>query len=367
MENFKMPQPLPDPRVYYDDVVFSDEMRAMENKIWSLACLKADVAKNNSFYVVQVGQSSVVIQNFKGELKAFDNVCAHRFARIRSTEKGVGVLRCPYHSWTYGADGSPVSIPFEDEAFGFTPDQRKCFSLTPWRLETCGPFVFVTRPKNELSLQDYLSSFYEPLLTFGATLGAEVGEFVFDYKANWKICVENTLDEYHATFVHPSTFQKWLNLKSSYEYFDLHSSVQLEFNEDHLRGQRKIERLMGTDDPAQSGYRSDIVFPNVTTTRTRGSMGGYLVYVPTGPESTTIKARIFLNPQTKDNLPEAVTQAHRTAAAEVARTILAEDGSMCEAVQLGIKRAPGPGVAGRYEQRLIHFQRNVAEWLSSEY
>lgn len=365
MKEFNRHQALADPRIYYDANIYEQEMRAMETKVWSLACLRSDVAENNCFYVAIVGNSSVVIQNFKGVLRAFDNVCAHRFARLRLSESGRGLLRCPYHSWVYGEDGVPIAIPLEQEAFGFMPEDRKCFALTSWKLEECGPFVFVTRQENRLSLSEYLGDFWDEFATFGSMLGAPVATFEFHYRANWKICVENTLDEYHATFVHPSTFQKWLNMDSSYGYYGLHSSVELYFKDEYLRSQQKVERLMGTENPRQLGYRSDVLFPNVTTTRTRESMGGFLVYVPTGPETTTIKARIFLNARTKGNLPQTVTQAHRSAAEEVARTILEEDGAMCEAVQAGLRRAPGPGVAGRFEQRILHFQRNIAEVLGS--
>ena len=48
-----------------------------------------------------------------GTAAAFYNVCRHRGARLLRDEAGRcdGVIRCPYHAWSYGLDGALRGAP----------------------------------------------------------------------------------------------------------------------------------------------------------------------------------------------------------------------------------------------------------------
>ena len=52
--------------------------------------------------------SVVVIGGEDGRPRAFLNVCRHRGARVVTEPEGrvKRRLRCPYHAWSYGLDGS---------------------------------------------------------------------------------------------------------------------------------------------------------------------------------------------------------------------------------------------------------------------
>src|SRR6185437_8524011 len=131
------------PEHYFSESWFSAEQSLLENALWNFAGLERDVAGDNDYLTVKIGCKSVILQNFKGKIAAFDNVCAHRFSRIRACEKGNGLLRCPYHSWVYNSEGIPVSIPSNESAFGFDAAARAKHALKRWRVEQCGELLFV--------------------------------------------------------------------------------------------------------------------------------------------------------------------------------------------------------------------------------
>ena len=64
-----------------------------------------------------------MVQNFQGELRAFDNVCLHRGAELQWETEGVRPLTCRYHGWGYDAGGEPA-IPFP-EVYRFADDELR--------------------------------------------------------------------------------------------------------------------------------------------------------------------------------------------------------------------------------------------------
>src|SRR5581483_4629420 len=58
-----------------------------------------------------------------GSVRAMLNVCRHRGARLLLEEHGScqRMMRCPYHSWSYGLDGALLGAPNMRDAVG--PEQ----------------------------------------------------------------------------------------------------------------------------------------------------------------------------------------------------------------------------------------------------
>ncbi len=86
--------------------------------------------------------SVVVIGGEDGRPRAFLNVCRHRGARIvEETEGQVRKrIRCPYHAWSYGLDGTLVAAPHMDgvEDFDFS-----CCGLLAVRSAVVGGLVLI--------------------------------------------------------------------------------------------------------------------------------------------------------------------------------------------------------------------------------
>ncbi len=110
---------------------------------WFCLTVRDRLADDGSHMTVDLPELSITVQNFRGVLRGFWNVCAHRGTKMRSAGCGLGVLRCPYHGWVYNADGIPTGIPDNELLFGLDMAARKTLALRPIEVESFGRFIFV--------------------------------------------------------------------------------------------------------------------------------------------------------------------------------------------------------------------------------
>lgn len=125
---------------------------------WFHLCMEDDLASPNAFVTTRVGAVPLVAQNIKGRVVAFRNVCTHRFAVIHGEPSGCGPLRCPYHGWSFDADGVPVGLPFNPTDFQLEAEGRRRLALHPASLARCGRLVFVRVAADGPSLEEELGS-----------------------------------------------------------------------------------------------------------------------------------------------------------------------------------------------------------------
>jgi len=148
-----------------------------------------------------------------GGVRVFHNVCSHRGAQLVSEPCHVqGLLRCPYHSWTYELDGSLRGTPH----FGGTGKHslegfdRSSHGLREVRADIWLDLVFVNLAGNAPPLAEHLAPLegrWRPL--WGEDGAARLRRAVSDdtlelpLEANWKLAVENYCESYHLPWVHP--------------------------------------------------------------------------------------------------------------------------------------------------------------------
>lgn len=350
-------QTVVDPAIYDDPAVFRAECRAIEERAWNYVGLTADIPSRHSFLTVNVAGRSVIVQKFDDGIRVFDNVCGHRACRIRTEPKGAGAIRCPYHSWIFGSTGAPIVIPNNEECFGIADEDRALFSLTPWQVDFCGKFIFVKRSPDGPTLRGWLGDMYDRLVAMSEAVGDEVASDVWEFEANWKICIENTLDEYHANFVHPTTFRNLLSPGFDYDYAGAHSEVVTRASEEAVSRWRKIDRLIAGRPIADENYRHLITFPLTTFASTFGATFSIQNFTPVSPTRTRFSSRLFL---TAGEISPQVKVILGDSAAVFNRQVFAEDKEVCELMQLGITQGSGRVVTGKYEQRVRHFQEVAA-------
>jgi Rieske 2Fe-2S family protein len=164
------------------------------------------------------GERILVVRDRAGDLAGHYDLCRHRGSRLTladatpascdrpgRTGSFRGVIRCPYHSWTYDLDGPVRHAPFLGEGEGFQPDE---FGLHPVGVAEWGGFVFVNLEPDGADapgrhLADQLGGIPVRLRRYRlADLRAE-RRIVYDVAANWKVIVENYNECYHCAGVHP--------------------------------------------------------------------------------------------------------------------------------------------------------------------
>lgn len=355
----RLPHPLK-PSDYSSDEQFEREVATLLKSAWYPVALTGDFAGEGCFRTFDVLGKPIVVWRGEGELRAFLNVCAHRFSKVASAACGTAErLRCPYHGWEYSHCGRTAKIP---EAHGFKPLAKGDLGLTPVALQTLGNVVFVSL--------DAAAAELLPLSVPASFLKALSGDVVpigtieRRVDVNWKLIVENAIESYHVEEVHKKTFkanppaeQCRHELGEGWSSFSTASPPASGW-------QRFFDaisyRMLGIEqDPT---YRHLLLFPNVML-GTAGMFSWCHVVEPIGPTSSQVRMWMFME-RTNRNIVAFVARAFaKWNAVRFTRLAMEEDLATLSVVQQGLAGAPASqlGCLSPREERVWHFQSLVKE------
>lgn len=200
---------------YTSEAVFAAERTRIFESSWICAARAADLSAPGQFKKVQIGGESVLVVRARdGLLRAFLNVCRHRGAQLCTESEGQvkRTLRCPYHGWTYALDGKLVAAPnlgaLTDNS-GAAIDRYE-YGLVPVALTEWLGYAWVCLADIPPSFEDTVIGEVAFRLgdagaidRYGAE-GLQLGRrIVYDVAANWKLIVENFMECYHCSSIHP--------------------------------------------------------------------------------------------------------------------------------------------------------------------
>ncbi len=227
-------EPIP-ARYYYDPEWFELERKAVFMRSWINIGHICELPEPGSFVrrEIEFARASLLIVRGKdGEIRALHNACTHRGTQLTKESCGKKAnFRCPYHSWTFGTDGSLLSAP-DFERFYTTKD---AVALRQVAVDVCGGLIFICFEPQE-SLREYLGPLAERLEQTVTAQATTFHEYVYDIDANWKLTYDNFQENYHLRFIHPRTSAPSLMAEnpfgypSSFSFFGKHRTQTLSIN-----------------------------------------------------------------------------------------------------------------------------------------
>jgi choline monooxygenase len=346
-----------DPADYVTAETFAAEREHLFERSWQLVGLCSDLARHQDFITAELAGRSVVIQNFDGALRGFHNVCSHRHARLRSANCGNGLLRCPYHGWTYNAEGVPVGIPGNAEYFGLDRAARQALALAPVAVESCGNLVFARLSAEGEDLAATLGAYAEPLQHLSLLFSEPFDRQSVDWAVNWKVGIESALEGYHLDLIHPSSFRPLTAGVLPSDFAGRHSYGPTELSPE---GRESIERMGAKLGLPSTGryprYDHFFLFPNMMAVASAGTLLSLQVYQPTGPETTTLRFWLLAGASSKPARRNSVTgRAINAALVAFNDRVLDEDRVISQSVQRGKHLASRPARLGANEDRIAAF------------
>jgi phenylpropionate dioxygenase-like ring-hydroxylating dioxygenase large terminal subunit len=356
-------KPILSPTDYCAVSVFEAEQKTIFRSAWQFAGLVTQLSYHQDYLALNINRQPVILYNFQGELRAFLNVCSHRFSRIRTDGKGHGPLQCQYHGWTYNIDGLPTGITnfpyFED----FKEERRCELALERWQVETCGKLIFVCPGLPHASLREHLGDAWENMQSMGEAFGEEVSCTKMTIRANWKVVLENTLESYHVRFVHPATFARLEAKTQKYCYAGFNSSWYAAIKPSIGDGLAKLAKTLKLS-YSPDGYFHQFVFPTLTLATTYGVSFSLQTIEPLDVETTAFTTRVFTaNIDEASSLKQNQLRSLAAMATDFNSQVFEEDKTICEEVQLGTAHASPmrSGELSSEEQRVLAFQQAYAE------
>ena len=174
---------------------------------WQFVCHENQLRMPGDFATLELKRDPVlVVRDEDGALRGFLNVCRHRGTRLLD---GTGSCRariaCPYHGWTYGLDGRLLAVPAERTFPGIN---KNALSLKPVELQTVEGLVFVRLVGGGPSLRECWGDYVALLRPYKVAEMVPAAPAAHErWSANWKIAVDNNLENYHIPVGHPGYYR----------------------------------------------------------------------------------------------------------------------------------------------------------------
>jgi len=204
---------LPNERYISDESFISDRDNVIGTG-WACIAFIDDLPEANYAMPVDfMGLPLLITRDKADEIRVFHNVCSHRGMQLADVPcKTNGMVRCPYHSWTYELNGNLRGTP---HIGGFGKHEHPDFDragngLKAIRSNVWLGAVFVNLSGDAAEFDDYILPLTKQFNEL--TSPAQRERFIaspegcrtqLTVDSNWKLAAENYLESYHLPSVHP--------------------------------------------------------------------------------------------------------------------------------------------------------------------
>lgn len=348
---------------YLNPELYELEYEAFFLARWQFVGHVNQLVEPGDYLTVDLGRDNVVvIRNKDMTLRGFLNVCRHRGSRLLDGQGSCqGVIKCPYHGWTYTFDGRLLGVPRE---YDFPEIERDENGLHQVEVEEFHGLVFVRIRPGRHTVAEMFGDTARYLEMYDvANYVPCFPESRQEWQANWKVAWDNYLENYHIPVGHPGlnrlldVEQEGVELTSgvSYGVFTLKekpSKVDIERRYQelfHHANERVPDAIKGKW--VQFGIHGNLgidLYPE---------MLDIFQLIPMSPDTTVVRATFFGHPN-----PTAEEQELRRLNVEINNEVNDEDRELCERVQLGLQSTGyEPGPFSEEEQGLYNFHQMVRE------
>lgn len=352
--------------LYLERSWFERECRDIFYRDWFCVARAEELPAPGDYQALTVaGQHLLLVRGDDGELRAFYNVCRHRGCQLVDSEdagRGAGrfrrQIRCPYHSWSYGLDGSLERTPYIEGV-----DKSK-LSLHGVGLAEWGGFVFVRLEPGDESFETELGPIPGRIARYPLA-DLECGwRYEYRVAANWKVILENYNECYHCAGVHPEL----CNLVPA---FRASGGQGLQWEEGipqrpgtntfTMTGTTTRAPFPGLSDAEQDRHFGELIYPNLMLSLAMDHAAVFLLQ-PTGPEETLIDCRLLFHPEAT-----AADDFDPADAGDFWHLVNEQDWRICERVQRGMHARPFEhGYYAPMEDLSLDIREYVASRLGSD-
>jgi len=221
--------------VYTDSAVLEREYENIFSESWQYAGSANELEEPGDYITCEAaGRSLFVIRHEDGDLRAYDNICPHRGTKILEASGNTSLVQCPYHSWTFDADGQLQNTPTQFDTAVRNPELddedvegfgAEANSLNPVHVDTAGPFVFVSVASDPPPFAEVYEGVSEELDAYGLSDLRLAKHREVELDCNWKVMVGNYLECDHCHANHPS-FVRSVDMEEYQIELDEYHSIQ---------------------------------------------------------------------------------------------------------------------------------------------
>lgn len=343
---------------------FGREQSRLFARTWQLVGDAAALRSPGDYVATTVGGVPLlVVTGDDGVTRAFHNMCRHRgMTMVEGQGSGCRAIRCSYHDWRYGLDGSLRVVPQRADQFpGLDP---AALGLLPAAYAEWEGLAFVCADPAVAPLERWMAGFPDAIGSVRPGLVPEVAAADIPAACNWKLFVENHIDVYHLWYLHAGSLADFDHPRFEHRavgphwvsYEPLRAATAPPGHHDGRGGSRLDAGnppLAHLDERDRTGLGAHLLFPNMTFAVSAEFVISYAV-VPVAPDRSRVELRVRAEPA-----------ADAVGLLAAARSFIDEDISACERIQAALASpwfAVGP-LARDHEAPITAFQRNLLDAL----
>lgn len=359
--------------VYDDPALFEFERDNVLGKTWAGLAFTNELPKNGFAKPVDfMGLPLAMMRNRDGEIKVFHNICSHRgMIMLREETEVEGMVRCPYHSWTYDLNGNLKGTPHiggvgKHTAEGFVCEKH---GLKEVRTATWMGILFINLSGDAQPFDEFIAPLVNRWEEFTGKGGFEKvspaptgSNMELTVEANWKLAVENYCEAYHLPWVHPGL--------NTYSPLDQHYNLIIN---DYMSGQGSytynLSDIAGTTLPQFEDWPQDKIrqaeyislYPNVLL----GVQADHAFAIILQPQSNSRTLEKLQLSYVGDNASGDEFAACRSAVLESWKVVFGEDVFAVEGMQDGRKSPAFTG--GVFSPVLDEPTHHFHTWTAEQY
>jgi len=314
---------------------------------WQFVCHQNQVREAGDFATLDLMRDSIIVMRGKdGALRAFQNACRHRGSKLLD---GAGTCKhritCPYHAWSYQLDGRLAAVPSEKTFPGLDKSQ---LGLKELELEVFCGLVFVRIVGGGAPIAELWGDLAKELAPYRIEemVPAEGTQISEEWACNWKVALDNYLDNYHVPFGHPGLHRLMDNELActiNRHGISFSKSVVRE-RESHVWSERMYQKLAphafaDMPEDVRATWLFGFMPVNIGFDVFPDSMDIFQI-LPKGATRSIIRTPLFVRPDARRE-----ARAMKYLANRINLQIGHEDKVLCERVQAGLSShnyQPGP-------------------------
>lgn len=350
--------------LYTDPERYQLELQRVFRGHWLLAAPLGDVPEHGAL-AVTTGTVPLVVTREGDTLRAFHNVCSHRGSRVVADRSEGARMRCPYHGWMYGLDGTLEVVAGRRRFADFDPST--C-GLQPVHAAVWGGLVWVHLGDRPEPFADWLGPWKAELERYGTDRQVVLGRRTDPLPLNWKASVDAFNETYHVDFVHHESVGRLVHSKATWFRYAGHHSravipVRQRLSEAQGRRTDGDGRVRHGKDllPEQAADHCNYtIFPTVMF-NFLATWGVVLQFEPVDVGTTEVRSWMLADPPRSERHEAALGAQWREF-----QKVLEEDLEALVMVSDGLRSPAFTKVhLGGEEQRLVHFHQTVEASLAA--
>jgi len=191
---------------YTSPEYFAYEVEAILSKEWHYLGRVDEIPRPGDYFTTTLlGEPLLVVRGDDERVRVLSNVCRHRGMPLADGKGSTRRFLCSYHAWSYDRDGVLANAPRMRDK-GVTPASCR---LPEFRGETWHGFIYANLNDDAAPLAPRLQQLGTLLQNYRPQDMRIVHVAEEEWRTNWKCLVENFMEAYHLSVVHPETLHPY--------------------------------------------------------------------------------------------------------------------------------------------------------------